>query len=162
MTQHNGAMGEAEALKDFLQMGASVNSLTSSDYGLDLHLQLPLVPQKFGRLESEWALSGRTAHVQVKNMTKGGSPSVEDSSVEGWVSGSKVGSPTFVFVIKNNKEKTFYSPRDLARLLAIWKGRNAEKRAKGEKEIESVTLTVDAGRTFDVDLLPTLLHLWTK
>ncbi|BCW48097.1 hypothetical protein StoSoilB13_04390 [Arthrobacter sp. StoSoilB13] len=112
-------------------MGASVNSLTSSDYGLDSHVQLPLVPQKFGRLESEWALSGRTAHVQVKNMTKGGSPSVEDSSVEGWVSGSKVGSPTFFFVIKNNKEKTFYSPRGLARLLAIWKRTKCGKACQG-------------------------------
>lgn len=64
LVKHNCDIGEAKVLMDFLLMGAAVNSLTDSDYGLDLHVQVPLSPQEHNQLTSSgscldvWHISG--------------------------------------------------------------------------------------------------------
>lgn len=178
--KHNGDMGEAEVLKDFLKMGAAVNSLTGVDYGLDLHVQVPLEPQEFGKLQPSWPLSGRVAHIQVKNMTSGQNPAVAPDRVRGWIAGSKVGIPTFVVVLKGDS-RYFLSPRDLRTVLAGWEkehatalaedAENERARSAGElpdgaeidqKAPKTVTLTGEGQQPFDPKSFPWLLHLWTR
>lgn len=171
LIKHNGDIGEAEVLKNFLLMGATVNSLTGSDYGLDLHVQLPLRPQKYGQLEKSWFLSGRVAHAQVKNMTSGQDPSVSVGRIRGWIAGAEVGTPTFVVILK--KDRTlFASPRDLKVILAAWEDSHAVELARdalretGEEAEsqapKSVMLSEKKIQSFRPQTFPWLLHLWTS
>lgn len=161
-TSYNGDMGEIEVLRKLLKMGASVNSLTGSDYGLDLHIQVPLRPMSIGDLPEQWSLSGRTAYVQVKNMTSGQSASVPPSRVRGWITGSKVGAPVFVVVIRNGKTWDLYSPKDLQRLLDNWQEKNEAKCKKGKLAAKTITLTSAYARKYNSAAFPGLLHLWTS
>jgi hypothetical protein len=179
-TNLNGDVGEAEVLKDFLQMGASVNSLTGADNGLDLHVQVPLEPQEYGKLKEAWPLSGRVSHVQVKNMTSLQNPSVPPERIRGWIAGSEVGVPTFVIVLKGGR-RLFMSPRDLRTVLTTWETKHAEglmqdeeneaaqprgQFAEGDdvkpKVPDKVTLSGTSQHPFEPKTFPWLLHLWTR
>lgn len=170
LIRHNGDIGEVEVVKAFLLMGAAVNSLTGSDYGLDLHIQVPLRPQQYGQLENCWPLSGRVAHAQVKNMTSGQNPSVSVGRLRGWITGSQVGAPTFVIIFK--EDRTFYlSPRDLQDALEAWEARHADALAEDGQDTddnpepsapEKVTLGENQAHQFDPKKFPWLLHLWTS
>lgn len=161
-TSYNGDIGEVEVLRELLGMGLSVNSLTGSDYGLDLNLQVPLRPMAIGDLPEEWSLSGRTAYVQVKNMTSGQSASVPPSRVRGWISGSKIGAPVFVVVIRNGKTWDLYTPNDLQRLLDNWQEKNELKCKNGKKAAKTISLTNRYARKYNSAAFPGLLHLWTS
>lgn len=96
--QYRGNLGELDVTREFLHMGCAVNSLTASDAGWDLHVQVPEEVHPHEDLPTTWSLSGRTAHIQVKYTTKGAIP-VNLSTLRGWVVGSKIGVPTFLFVV---------------------------------------------------------------
>lgn len=171
LTKHNGDIGEVNIVKDFLLMGAAVNSLTGSDYGLDLHIQVPLRPQEYKNLKESWPLSGRIAHAQVKNMTSGQNPPVAVGRLRGWIAGSQVGSPTFVIILKTTNT-IYLSPRDLMAVLKNWEVKHAVALAEDArrdpiddskpKAPGTVTLGEKRGHEFEPASFPWLLHLWTK
>lgn len=91
-----GDLGELKITELLLEHGFAVNSLTSSDTGWDLHCHLPvdLIMNASSGGKATWDMSGQTAHIQVK----AGRPGVlRVGTVRGWVMGSKVGAPTFLF-----------------------------------------------------------------
>lgn len=96
--QYRGNLGELEVARQFLHMGCAVNSLTASDAGWDLHIQIPEAAQLYKALPETWPLSGRTVHVQVK-YTSSKSIAVYLDTLRGWVVGSKIGVPTFLVVL---------------------------------------------------------------
>lgn len=169
--KHSGDIGEVDTLKEFLLMGAVVNSLTGSDYGLDLHIQVPLRPQEYNKLGNSWSLSGRVAHAQVKNMTSGQDPSPAVERVRGWIAGAEVGVPTFLIILKGDR-KRFASPRDLKATLAAWEEAHAENLSKDARRTETdetepktpktVTLPEKNTHAFRPQTFPWLLHLWTS
>lgn len=101
--QYRGNLGELEVARNFLNLGCVVNSLAASDAGWDLHIQVPEVAQTFAQLPESWRLSGRTAHVQVKQ-TSTDSVSINLDTLRGWVIGSKIGVPTFLVLVFEAKE----------------------------------------------------------
>lgn len=169
-SKHDGDIGEANVLKDFLLMGAAVNSLTGSDYGLDLHIQVPQRPQVYGRPTKKWPLSGRVAHAQVKNMTSGQDPSPPVGRVRGWIAGAQAGAPTFVVILKGER-RLFLSPREIRAALHAWELAHAEDLAQDalrapdateQAAPKTVTLTEDFALSFQPETFPWLLHLWTS
>ncbi|MFE4456829.1 hypothetical protein ACFROC_05655 [Nocardia tengchongensis] len=85
----------------FLDIGASVNSLTQSDHGLDLHVQLPEIPMVLAGHTATvpappaWELSWRSLHVQIKYTKK--PPSLGPRLASGWASAVRAGgTPTFL------------------------------------------------------------------
>ena len=101
-----GDEGELAAFKELLKTGAAINSLVNSDTGWDLHMHLPVTPlykmpkRTLPTNKEGWPLSGRTAHVQVKNMQSGRFPTVSVGTLRGWVSGSRSGTPTYILLIQ--------------------------------------------------------------
>lgn len=160
---YTGDIGELEVLRELLVMGASVNTLTSSDYGWDLHVQPALEPMNANQVQDDgsWEMSGRTAHIQVKNMTSSQNPSVKGSTLRGWDYGSTVGAPTMVVVTKPSG-KIYISPAGLRNCLASWNQSNARKIERGKKPAEKVTLTSNHARPFNSHVFPWILHLWTR
>ena len=62
-----GERSEALAMVKLLDTGAALNSLRSSDYGLDLHMLLPRLREVVRVAEAEvWDMGGHVVHVQVK------------------------------------------------------------------------------------------------
>lgn len=107
--QYIGDIGELKVVELFLRMGCSVNYLTGSDYGLDLHVQMPESPTVAATMTKSWAISGRTAHIQVKNSTSTSSPSVDVPTLRTWVTGSRTGTPTLLVCLFGT-EKRFATP----------------------------------------------------
>lgn len=169
-SKHDGDIGEAEVLKDFLLMGAAVNSLTGSDYGLDLHIQVPLRPLVYQQLATKWELSGRVAHAQIKNMTSGQDPSTSVGRVRGWIAGAMSGTPTFVVILKGNR-RLFLSPLQIKAALRDWEKAHAGDMAKDASmktaatdsfAPKTVTLKEESAHEFQPEAFPWLLHLWTS
>ena len=102
VNQYRGFLGETAMAGTLLSFGMSVNSLSSSDFGLDIHVQLP----EDGRFaetepwehEDPWEMSGRTAHFQVKTVRDKNTPSVSLQTLRNWVKGSVLGAPTFILI----------------------------------------------------------------
>ncbi|WP_193119313.1 hypothetical protein [Brachybacterium tyrofermentans] len=92
-----GDIGELEATKVLLEHGVAINSLTQSDTGWDLHCHVPedIIRNASGRKGNEsWIMSGRAAHFQVKS---GGKGELDVETVGGWLTGARIGVPTFMF-----------------------------------------------------------------
>ncbi|MEU7905335.1 hypothetical protein [Actinoplanes sp. NPDC049118] len=114
--QYLGDLGEAEVYAEFLHLGASINYLTQSDSGWDLHLHLPsdsIDVEDASDLRA-WDLSGRVAHVQVKKQTSTKSPGLKVSAVHGWITGTRSGVPTFLFVVDGQGNFRYATPKALA------------------------------------------------
>lgn len=104
----NGAKAEAGALQALLSSGASINDLTKSDYGWDLHLQLPYHHADVIAAQ-EWSLGGCIVHVQVKSTSS--SPVRLDTQLM-W---NRALVPTFLIVAGANAEIRFCDPYRLAK-----------------------------------------------
>lgn len=117
LQQYLGDIGELTVLRRFLDIGASVNSLAASDFGWDLHLHLPDNAVDPELMPKSWSMSGYTANVQVKNQTGRSAPKVALGTLRGWVSGSVVGTPTFVFRCRSKDRLDYLDPDDLRQLL---------------------------------------------
>lgn len=112
-----GDQGEFLTAAMLLATGASINSLTSSDYGWDLHLQLPEVPlaamdEEFAKTD-KWELSNRIVHVQVKGMSSNRFPTIALGAARSWVNGSYAIAPTFVVIRKRDGTFLMSSPADI-------------------------------------------------
>lgn len=162
-TSYSGDVGELEIFRQFLDMGASVNVLTGSDFGWDLHVQAPLERVRIDEIgpEGGWPMSGRVAHVQVKNMTSGQDPKVKGTTVRGWVTGSIIGTPTFV-VVKFPDETVYVSPTGLQSLLSNWDQKNATRLSAGKKAYKKLTLARQHSHPFNQELFSWMLQLWTR
>lgn len=124
-SQVRGAIGEARVLAQLLETGAAVNSLTMDDSGWDLHLHLPKEPMWNASerpSKDTWELGGHSAHVQVKARAKIDrieKVRVSGSTVRGWVTGSQVGTPTFVILVPSTPDSNFrpqyFDPLDIRR-----------------------------------------------
>lgn len=115
--QLRGALGELKTLESLLSFGMSVNSLAGSDFGWDLHAQLPdthdfaeTAPEPGFNLQDElsWPMSARSAHFQIKSLNVGAKLSIPVSKIRSWIAGSKIGTPTFLVV--NNYDQTTADP----------------------------------------------------
>jgi hypothetical protein len=139
-------------------MGASVNSLTASDYGWDLHLHVPEEEMYFSPTappEDSWVLSGRTAHVQVKRRSGSSSwPSLATETVRGWLTGTSTGTPTFVFIVDDTDPKVtkfrFSTPRELDLWLDHY------------ESMSSGTLGNKWTLPYKRHVFPRLLQLWVR
>ncbi|WBM79133.1 hypothetical protein KIV56_11590 [Cryobacterium breve] len=96
-----GALGEATVLAELLRTGSAVNALTGDDTGWDLHMHIPTAP--IGS-RKKWQLSGLVVHVQVKARQRGLSVRVGESTVAGWLAGSRSGTPTFLILVSGSGE----------------------------------------------------------
>ena len=112
--QLRGALGELQTLESLLGFGMSVNSLTGSDFGFDLHAQLPdtqefaeasPAPDLSHDADFSWPMSARTVHIQVKTLNAGAKLQLPVSTIRAWIAGSRVGTPTFL-VINSRDKKT--------------------------------------------------------
>lgn len=110
----NGAVGEAKVLGDLLRTGAAVNALTGDDTGWDLHMHLPTEPIESSK---KWQLSGLIVHVQVKARRRGRTVEVGQTTLEGWVAGSRAGTPTFLILVSDVSEKAYrIDPHEMLRV----------------------------------------------
>jgi len=104
--QFRGAIGELRTIETLLSFGMSVNSLNGSDFGLDVHAQLPAGADFLegspeaepGQPEPVWEMSNRTVHFQVKSLNAGKKLQLPLATLANWVSASRVGNPTFLVV----------------------------------------------------------------
>ncbi|MDT0212064.1 hypothetical protein [Curtobacterium sp. BRD11] len=125
--QYRGNVGEIEATRLLLDFGMSINSLTGSDFGWDLHAQLP-VSSTFSELAPDadappWELSGRAAHFQVKSLAHGSTLSLRTDTLQQWVAASRGGLPTFLLIEQRGEDENAgqwwtVSPSGLASALA--------------------------------------------
>lgn len=148
-----GNVGELKAALKFLEMGCSVNSLTASDYGLDLHVQLPERVILAKDQKQPWAMSGRTAQVQVKHSTDDNDHTIKIPTLRSWVTGSRTGIPTFLVCLFEEQSR-YATPWHFVDKL---KEADSDVTQKASKSFgKSSTLPLNEA-TF-----PYLLQLWTK
>lgn len=152
-TDYIGDVGELKIALKFVEMGCSVNSLTGSDYGLDLHIQLPERAILAKKQNESWAMSGRTAHLQVKHSTGDNDPSIKIPTLRSWVTGSRTGVPTFLICLYGEH----------ARYAAPWHFVDKLKEAESEEKLKA-TKSFSKKTTLDLNeaTFPHLLQLWTK
>lgn len=149
-----GQLGETAVIRRMLDTGSSLNSLSASDYGWDLHIHLPrepfAVPSDRARIKESWIMSGRTAHIQVKNWVS--SPKVNVGTLRGWVSGGMSGMPTFVVIPSSDdpSEWKYLGPGELDELLQ-----------KCSSTGDEGTVTMSNILPFPDAALHHLLDLWT-
>jgi len=150
--QLKGDQGELEAATLLLDTGGAINNLTSSDYGWDLHLQLPDDPFVWSSAvwqhRSGWLLSARTVHVQVKNATR---TMLKPETVFMW---SKTPAPTS-FLLERDPNGPFYSTPDQ---LAKWARRFTKKHPNYSKSVQYK----GEYRGWDVREFATEAYLWTS
>lgn len=152
-TDYIGHVGELKVAIKFLEMGCSVNSLTASDYGLDLHVQLPEQVILAKDQKKPWAMSGRAAHVQVKHSTDDNDHSIKIPTLRSWVTGSRTGIPTFLVCLFEEQAR-YATPWHFVEKL---KEADSDATKKASKSFgKNSTLVLDEA-TF-----PYLLQLWTK
>ena len=116
-----GERGHLSVLIELLDTGGAINSLSFSDYGIDLHM---LPPQRDhdpsdGSI-TEWDVTSYPVHFQVKSTAAGKSAVVTYGQLHGWVI---AGSPTFLANWRNGTI-SYADPLALARTLAVFEQRN--------------------------------------
>lgn len=152
-TDYIGNVGEFKVALKFLEMGCSVNSLTNSDYGLDLHIQTPERVTVAKDQKKSWPMSGRTAHIQVKHSTSNDDHSIKIATLRSWVTGSRTGVPTFLVCLFEEQAR-FATPWHFVAKLKEWDAAAVKSASKSFGK--NSTLVLNEG-TF-----PYLLQLWTK
>lgn len=159
-----GDLGEAKALTQLLRTGASINALSHSDSGWDLHLHLPTTPQFVSDTDEKrtWALSGRTAHVQVKKQTSASKPKIGIGTARGWLAGTKSGVPTFLVVAKNGG--LFYAtPAAISDWLFYRRDRSDEREcATGGLRGSDPEKTALRLHPLDPASIGRVLHVWSR
>jgi hypothetical protein len=164
--QYLGHVGETEVLRQLLDIGASINSLSASDFGWDLHVHLPEKAMVIGDLTEKsdglekvaladlttWEMSGYTANIQVKKQTSDWIPEVSVGTLRGWLTGSRVGVPTFVVIVKGER-LTYLSPHALLGL----QHEAAQQYLDDEDKIE-----LSDGVEVSKSQLSLLLYIWTR
>lgn len=167
-----GDLGEIEVSKKLLEHGLAINSLAASDTGWDLHCHVPktlIMNASTVEAKRSWPMSGRSAHIQVKNSSAG---RLNVGTVRGWLSGTASGVPTFMFW-KPKKDSEIYwfsTPNDFSQWLGDLK---AELSGEALLDDECHFRYLDAGKrthrqaplnTFKyIDIrFPSVLQLWTK
>ncbi|MGA1836993.1 hypothetical protein VD659_08670 [Herbiconiux sp. 11R-BC] len=159
--QAQGQMAENEATGHLMRLGFSLNSLTGSDFGWDLHGQMPETPLVLTGMSAltaaSWELSARAVHVQVKSMRAARYPQLDRRTVSAWLQASLMGSPTFVMIVRANVRDTaerhrFMTPGDLDR----WLRRVRDLRPPRQR------ITRDETRLLDTSQLPLVLDLWGR
>lgn len=140
----NGHIAESYVQFKLCQVGCSVNSLTVSDYGIDLHIQLPEIdnwekgPQWS---QDDCSMAPLFAHIQVKYRALGRAP-VKRFELAEWVDCSKSGVPTYLFIVKDGNDSLdlrYFDPVCLAEKYAALK-RDEHGRAR-----KSVSFAFDDG-----------------
>jgi hypothetical protein len=149
-----GDLGEAEVYTELLHLGASINYLTQSDSGWDLHLHLPSEPIDVASSPpiKSWTLSGRVAHVQVKKKTSRAAPKLDLETARGWVTGTRSGVPTFLFIVDEEGNLEYATPKSLSE----WIGQVSTRpeRKMGTEKLQTYVYTRPKfGR---------VLHLWSR
>lgn len=148
--QFSGDLAEVQVFAHLLQTGAAINSLTGSDTGWDLHLHIPDTIVDVGSSKA-WTLSGHTAHIQVKFRSKPHSIRVSIDTVKGWVSASRQGTPTFVFLLDEEERLHYITPCDLNALL------NSRPNAPDGTQIDLRSVT---RHLYQLDHFKRVLHFW--
>lgn len=129
--QYRGDLGELAMTEMLLGFGMSVNSLTASDFGLDLHALLPAgAPFAEAEIEADsppWEMTAVAAHFQVKNTTAyAGDPTVKVSTLKEWVDASRY-TPVFVLIAhiadstSSRETYSYITPTGLKELLETGK-----------------------------------------
>lgn len=100
--QHRGLLGELAISELLSGFGLSVNSLTDSDFGLDLHGIMPEeAPFVFDEVQPNsppWQMSSNAVHLQIKNTLPGTPvPVVKVDTLKSWIDGSQR-TPVFVVI----------------------------------------------------------------
>lgn len=96
-----GKLGELRVAEVFVKAGCAVNFLPFMDFGLDLHVQLPVrVPEAD---DESWSMSGSTAHVQVKTTRTTSLPAITRETAAAWQLGAQAGTPTFVIAVVSHE-----------------------------------------------------------
>jgi hypothetical protein len=97
-----GKLGELRVAEVFVTAGCAVNFLPFMDFGLDLHVQLPVrIPEAD---DMSWPMSGLTAHVQVKTTRTTSLPAITRETAAAWQLGAQAGTPTFVIAVVSGEE----------------------------------------------------------
>jgi hypothetical protein len=151
-TAYVGDVGEAQVLQLLLDTGASINDLTKSDYGLDLHVQLPesVLDSKMLLRLDRWQISSRFAHVQVKKKTVLGTPSASVGDFKNWTD-SVV--PTFVIFVRP-EGITYLNPAHIE---------SKYRNALNAGAVASSSLSLGGGLPLPKERhLSELLAIWTK
>ena len=151
-SQYLGNKGEAEVLLAMLELGASVNGLTASDHGWDLHVHLPEAPVVAAAAAVSWRMSGRALHVQVKRLGPDTRLNLRIGTVRAWLSGATAGTPTFLAKVNEHGEVSYATPLSLSNWLAN-EGPLDDEVLRGAANL--LVYEVPAAR------LPWLLHAWS-
>lgn len=112
--QRNGHVGEARVFLKLCEWGCSANYLTQSDFGLDIHVQIPKSSSGFqdffspdnGPATDKWLLDGKFIHLQVKYRSGGRwtpRSAHDKDQISQWVSSSESGIPTFLVVVDKKR-----------------------------------------------------------
>ncbi|MEI3778573.1 hypothetical protein V1463_07240 [Micrococcus yunnanensis] len=163
--QVKGDIGEIMTIYNLLEHGIAVNSLTASDTGWDLHCHLPdglfVRASRVGRIS--WPMSGKSLHIQVKSE---GSTKLNVGTVRGWLTGTAVGTPTFLLV-QRESDMILLTPDALDEWL-----REAERKEVDDKNYhafkyankDASTSTVSWIRklTYKAGRFPSVAHVWTS
>lgn len=101
-----GKLGELRVAEVLVEAGCAVNFLPFMDFGLDLHVQLPVrVPEAD---DESWPMSGLTAHVQVKTTRTTSLPAITRETASAWQLGAQAGTPTFVVAVVTDEEASIH------------------------------------------------------
>lgn len=157
---YQGDRGEIEIVRDLLDTGAAINTLTASDTGWDLHLHMPAQPmyvneeppKELNRRTLAWRLAGRTAHVQVKRTSTAG-VRLKVGTVRGWITGTEAGTPTFLIVLRDsqgNDEPTKFLATP--GVLKVWLDSVSDKTDEEEVDFAQGRLFPFSARTFARDV----------
>lgn len=144
-----GKLGELRVAEVFVQAGCAVNFLPFMDFGLDLHVQLPVrIPEAD---DESWPMSGLTAHVQVKTTRTTNLPAIIRETAAAWQLGAQTGTPTFVIAVVTDEQASvhyrFFDPLVVKRYVDKSKG-------------ESFRLPISRGIVVQPDELYELVSEW--
>ena len=150
-SQHLGMVGELQAARALLDIGASINSLTGSDFGWDLHVQLPERPPFLDgqslQSRGSWPMSGDSVHVQVKYTSTGRRPILNVATARSWIRGNGV---TFVMLLQPAGKITFMDEAALQTWVQATELRGRERRG----------LLASYFEPFSPERFSKVAHLW--
>lgn len=160
--QARGDLGELEVSMRLIEAGVSINTLTQSDTGWDLHLHVPEEPVDALHGAASWAMSGRVAYAQVKRRSSDTWPRVRVGTARGWITSTRAGVPSFLFMV-DARNRTATTSFATAADLEKWLGEFGS--AVGDEQDASTRAIVwhrfDAGEPEGL-AFGRLLHLWTR
>lgn len=159
-SQLRGYIGESYVQYRLCKAGCSVNSLVASDFGIDLHVQLPDLGNDWVVAEAIrdkkrgiWSMLPEFVHIQVKFKGEG-AVLVPSNEVQEWVATSRTGLPTFLFLVKEaengNEEVRYFDPSQMRSML------------NGIDSEESIRFEYEDGSVFDDNLILVEMLLFAR